>query len=88
MTVDDEGPGIPVADRENVFLPFHRLDESRSRGSGAHGLGLAIVSRFAATLGGSCWVEDSPLGGARFLLRLPAAEGAGTEGSGAQGLDA
>lgn len=69
LIVDDDGPGIPLADRERIFEPFIRLDESRDRGTGGAGLGLAIVRRVAASHGGSIHVEDSPWGGARFVLR-------------------
>ncbi|MGE8658215.1 MAG: ATP-binding protein [Achromobacter sp.] len=69
LIVDDDGPGIPVADRERIFEPFIRLDESRDRGTGGAGLGLAIVRRVAAGHRGAVWVCDSPMGGARFVLR-------------------
>ncbi|WP_241083515.1 ATP-binding protein [Achromobacter xylosoxidans] len=77
LIVDDDGPGIPPTDRERVFEPFIRLDESRDRGTGGAGLGLAIVQRVAASHGGSIRVCDSPLGGARFVLRWPDTAGAG-----------
>ncbi|CUJ48512.1 Sensor protein RstB [Achromobacter xylosoxidans] len=76
LIVDDDGPGIPVADRERIFEPFIRLDESRDRGTGGAGLGLAIVQRVAAGHHGSICVADSPLGGARFVLRWAAASAA------------
>ena len=60
LTVDDDGGGIPQADRERVFEPFIRLDESRDRGTGGAGLGLAIVQRVAANHGGTIEVRDSP----------------------------
>ncbi|MFF7400414.1 ATP-binding protein [Achromobacter sp. NPDC008082] len=72
LWVDDDGCGIPEADRERVFEPFVRLDESRDRGTGGAGLGLAIVKRVAANHGGTIGILDSPLGGARFVLRWPA----------------
>ncbi|MDH3064644.1 ATP-binding protein [Achromobacter insolitus] len=72
LIVDDDGGGIPPADRTRVFEPFIRLDESRDRGTGGAGLGLAIVWRVAASHGGSIDIHDSPLGGARFVLRWPA----------------
>ena len=59
LTVDDDGGGIPQADRERVFEPFIRLDESRDRGTGGAGLGLAIVQRVAANHG-TIDVQDSP----------------------------
>jgi signal transduction histidine kinase len=73
LRVDDDGPGVPVADRERVFERFTRLDESRVRGAGGSGLGLALVRAVAVAHGGSVRVLDSPLGGARFEARLPVA---------------
>ncbi|MGZ2744503.1 ATP-binding protein [Burkholderia stagnalis] len=72
LTVDDDGPGIPAADRGRVFEPFQRLDSSRDRQTGGFGLGLAIVRRVALVHGGDVRLEDSPLGGARFVMTLPA----------------
>jgi signal transduction histidine kinase len=71
LAVDDDGPGIPEADREKVFKAFTRLDDSRSRGTGGYGLGLAIVARIAALHGGTARVETSPLGGARIVVAWP-----------------
>ncbi|WMD21963.1 ATP-binding protein [Achromobacter seleniivolatilans] len=68
LTVDDDGPGIPLPDRERIFEPFIRLDESRDRGTGGTGLGLAIVSRVARWHNGTAQASDSPLGGARFTI--------------------
>ncbi|MCB9506713.1 MAG: HAMP domain-containing protein [Myxococcales bacterium] len=70
VSVEDDGPGIPVADRLRVFEPFVQLDASRSSAGGA-GLGLAIASRAAAALGGTLEASDSALGGARFHLSIP-----------------
>lgn len=71
VSVDDSGPGIPVEERRRVFERFHRLDPSRSAMNGGRGLGLAIAYEIAKAHGGSIYVEDSELGGARFVLRLP-----------------
>ncbi len=71
LSVDDDGPGIAPADRERVFERFVRLDEGRARDSGGSGLGLAIASEVALAHGGSISVVPSPLGGARFEVRLP-----------------
>jgi signal transduction histidine kinase len=73
LTVDDDGPGVPAAERERIFERFVRLDEARARDAGGSGLGLAIVRAIAEAEGGSVRVEDSPLGGARFAVVLPAA---------------
>jgi signal transduction histidine kinase len=71
MTVEDDGPGIPEADRERVFERFTRLDQARSRtatGGGA-GLGLAICKQIVQRHGGQITV--APGAGARFVVRLP-----------------
>ena len=67
--VDDDGPGIPVADRERIFEPFSRLDSSRSRESGGYGLGLAIVKRVVDSHRGDVAITTSSLGGSRFTIR-------------------
>ena len=72
LTVDDTGPGIRVEDRELVFERFRQLDGKPNRAFSGTGLGLAIVREFVAASSGSVRVEDSALGGARFVVRLPA----------------
>jgi signal transduction histidine kinase len=72
LDVDDDGPGIPEAERENVFDRFTRLDEGRGRADGGAGLGLAVVRRIVEHHGGTVSVGDSELGGASFVVRLPA----------------
>jgi len=69
--VDDDGPGIDPAERENVFRPFFRLDPSRNPETGGTGLGLAIARDVARGHGGDILLEDSPQGGLRARLRLP-----------------
>lgn len=71
VTVDDDGPGIPLAQREAVFDRFHRTDAARARRSGGSGLGLAIAHAIVAAHGGRIWIEDSPAGGARLVFELP-----------------
>lgn len=74
MSVEDDGPGIPVQDRERVFDRFVRLDEARARDAGGSGLGLAIVREIVAAHGGTVAVEDgpgTPPRGARLVVRLP-----------------
>jgi two-component system, NtrC family, nitrogen regulation sensor histidine kinase NtrY len=66
LRVDDNGPGIDPERRERVFEPY---ETSRKSGTG---LGLAIVKKIVLDHGGEIWIEDSPLGGARFCLRLRA----------------
>ncbi|KLK93729.1 ATPase [Microvirga vignae] len=72
LHVDDDGPGIPPAMREEVFKPFVRLDEARNQDEGGSGLGLAIARDIARSHGGDITLGDSPLGGLRATVRLPA----------------
>jgi two-component system sensor histidine kinase PrrB len=70
LHVDDDGPGVPAAERERIFLPFARVAGSGGAGSG---LGLALVEQQARLHGASVEVADSPLGGARFSVRFAGA---------------
>lgn len=67
VRVLDEGPGVPLAERETIFRRFWRRDRARPE---SRGLGLAIVTRVAVAHGGSISVDDRPGGGAVFTLRL------------------
>ena len=69
--IDDDGPGIPEADRKKIFEPFVRLDSSRDRKTGGTGLGLAIAHRICKSHHGSLTASESPEGGARFSVELP-----------------
>ncbi len=69
--VDDDGPGIAPEHREDVFRPFHRLDEARNQDEGGSGLGLAIARDIARSHGGDIVLGTSPLGGLRASLRIP-----------------
>jgi len=73
--IDDDGIGIPEADRERIFSAFTRLDRSRDRATGGYGLGLAIVRRVLEMHCGTAIAGSSPLGGARFTLRWPLKQG-------------
>lgn len=72
LDVEDDGPGVPESARERLFRPFMRLDDSRARTSGGHGLGLSIVRRIIYWHGGRALIGDSQsLGGACFSLVWP-----------------
>ncbi len=73
LVVEDDGAGVPEAERERVFERFVRLDEARASDDGGSGLGLAIVREIARLHGGDALLDASDLGGARFVVRLPAA---------------
>ncbi|RBH38383.1 two-component sensor histidine kinase, partial [Pseudomonas sp. MWU13-2860] len=68
--VDDDGCGIPEAERDKVFEPFLRLDRSRDRATGGYGLGLSFVKLITGHHGGQVSIAASELGGARFTLRI------------------
>ena len=71
VSVDDDGPGIPPESREEVFKPFLRLDDAR-QDAGGSGLGLSIARDIARAHGGDVTLHDSPLGGLRATVRVPA----------------
>jgi two-component system osmolarity sensor histidine kinase EnvZ len=71
ITIDDDGPGIPVQLREEVFKPFLRLDNARNQDEGGTGLGLAIARDIARSHGGDITLSDSPMGGLRASVRVP-----------------
>lgn len=71
IAIADNGPGIPPERIEDVFKAFTRVDDSRDRDTGGHGLGLAIVSRIVQLHGGRCRAENGQAGGARFSFTLP-----------------
>lgn len=72
ITFDDDGPGIPEEARDDVFKPFFRLDEARNLDSSGTGLGLAIARDIARSHGGNVTLSDSPMGGLRATVRIPA----------------
>jgi signal transduction histidine kinase len=77
VTVDDDGPGIPPADRQAVFRAFHRGESSRNRATGGTGLGLAIARQIIERQhSGFIEIADAPIGGARFTISIPAIDGA------------
>lgn len=66
LTIEDDGAGIAPDDRETIFIPFARLDKSRSRKTGGLGLGLSITKAAAYRMNGNIMVSESTLGGAKF----------------------
>jgi len=75
IAVDDQGPGIPLADRDRVWQGYYRLQrEARSAVAGS-GIGLAVVRSLATEMGGRTWVEDTDTGGARFVVELASSNG-------------
>ncbi|MCP4774526.1 MAG: HAMP domain-containing histidine kinase [Planctomycetaceae bacterium] len=71
LHIEDDGPGVPEANYESIFEPFFRLDSPGAEHKHGVGLGLAIVKRAVERCGGEVGVSKSPMGGARFTLRLP-----------------
>ena len=71
IDVDDDGPGIPPAERENVFRPFYRLGNGRNQDTGNTGLGLAIARDIARSHGGDISLNESSMGGLRATVRVP-----------------
>lgn len=71
--IDDEGPGVPITDRDRIFERFATSKSARGSSSGT-GLGLALVSETITAHGGAVWCTDRPGGGARFVVSLPRAD--------------
>ncbi|MGH2941097.1 MAG: sensor histidine kinase [Solirubrobacterales bacterium] len=71
VDVDDDGPGIPQSQREEVFKPFYRIESSRNPATGGIGLGLTIARDVVRSHGGDLTLDESPQGGLRARLRLP-----------------
>lgn len=69
--IDDDGPGIPPENRDDVFRPFVRLDEARNQDAGGTGLGLSIARDIARGHGGDIVLGDSAMGGLRATVRVP-----------------
>ena len=88
LVVEDEGPGIPIADRDRVWAPFVRLTNHRKSHQNAAmgtGIGLAVVRDLTSRHGGRVWVERADSGGARFVVELPAGSRAPGKESGHNG---
>ena len=71
IIIDDDGPGIPEHERENVFKPFYKMDKSRGESKSSVGLGLSITLDAIKSHGGNIILEKSPLNGLRVKIFLP-----------------
>ena len=71
LRVDDNGPGVPVKERDRIWRPFERGGVARERAAGGSGIGLTIVREIAEEHGGRAWVESVAGGGASFNVELP-----------------
>ncbi len=71
IEVDDDGPGIPLNERDNVFRPFYRLDDARNQDTGNTGLGLAIARDIVRNHGGEITLGTSSMGGLRAIISVP-----------------
>ena len=69
--VEDNGPGIPIEEYENVFKPFYKIDKGRSDSKSSVGLGLSITSDIIKSHGGNIILEKSDLNGLRVKIFLP-----------------
>jgi two-component system, OmpR family, KDP operon response regulator KdpE len=72
LGVRDQGPGVPLAERERIFERFYQIEQPTTRNIGGTGLGLAICKAIVESHGGRIWVEAAPGGGANFSFSLPA----------------
>lgn len=71
VEVDDNGPGIPASERDNVFKPFYRIDKARNQDEGNSGLGMAIARDIAKSHGGNIALGQSSMGGLRAIISVP-----------------
>ena len=71
ILIDDDGPGIPEDEYQNVMKPFYRIDKSRGQNKTGVGLGLSITNDIIRSHGGNISLEKSPLNGLRVKISLP-----------------
>ena len=71
IIIDDDGPGIPIKEHENVFKPFYKIDKGRSDSKSSVGLGLSIASDIVRSHGGNIMLEKSNMNGLRVKIFLP-----------------
>ena len=69
--VEDDGPGIPIEEYENVFKPFYKIDKGRSDSKSSVGLGLSIAADIIRSHGGNITLDTSPMNGLRVKVFLP-----------------
>ncbi|MEO8449247.1 MAG: HAMP domain-containing sensor histidine kinase [Gemmatimonadota bacterium] len=74
LFVEDEGPGVPPAERERVFEPYERLSRDQDSERTGTGLGLAVVRQIVLACNGRVWIEDAPAGGSRVVIELPSSQ--------------
>jgi signal transduction histidine kinase len=75
ITVEDQGPGIPVDDRERVWKGYYRLQREAGSAVAGSGIGLAVVQSLTTDMGGRSWIEEGAAGGARFVVELDSGDG-------------
>jgi signal transduction histidine kinase len=71
LWVEDEGPGIPAAERGQIWEAFHRLERDANSAVAGSGIGLALVRNLVVAHGGRVEVEDGVDGGSRFIVEIP-----------------
>ncbi len=71
ISIEDDGPGIPVSEYENVFKPFYKIDKSRNKAKSSVGLGLSIASDIIKSHGGEIELNKSEIGGLKVKISLP-----------------
>ena len=82
LSVADQGPGIPAADRGRVWKAYRRLERDVKARTPGTGIGLSVVSELAALQEGRAWVEEAVGGGARFIIEFPLADSGSARPSG------
>ncbi len=75
LFVDDEGPGVPLADRKRIFDRFQRLERDRQSAIAGTGIGLSVVQDLVTRHGGRCSVTTGDREGAKFVVELPLSKG-------------
>ena len=71
ILIDDDGPGIPESEYQNVLKPFYKIDQSRGQNKSGVGLGLSIANDIVRAHGGNIYLEKSPMNGLRVKVSLP-----------------